>query len=105
MYLQSNDGGEGSDHGVLQYTQLAPEQQYSAREKDLSISTLHPNSIGFSPTPQIKTTMTNDAIFIFNSFNLVTLNGNWGRTWMVANNLNTILKIIGQLHLLKDPLS
>lgn len=49
MYSQSNDGGEWSDNCILQYTQLAPEQQYSAKEKELSISTIHSNSIRFSP--------------------------------------------------------
>lgn len=49
MYLQSNNGGERSDNSVLQDTQFAPEEQYSAKEKGLSISTTHLNGTRFSP--------------------------------------------------------
>lgn len=51
MYLQSNNGGEWSDNCILQYTQFAPKQQYSAKEKELSISTILLSSIRFSPKP------------------------------------------------------
>lgn len=51
MYLQSNNSGEWSDNCILQYTQFAPKQQYSAKEKELSISTTHLNNIRFSPKP------------------------------------------------------
>lgn len=49
MYLQSNDGGEWSDNCILQYTQFAPKQQYSAKEKELSILPTHLNSTRLSP--------------------------------------------------------
>lgn len=62
------------------------------KKRNLEFSTTHLNSIRFSPKPRIKTILTNDAIFIFNSFNLVILSGKWGRRWTGANKLKYYFK-------------
>lgn len=88
MYLQSNDGGEWSDNCILQYTQFASEQQYSAKKKNSAFPLLISIVSCFLQSSQIRITLTNDATFIFNSFILVILNGYWGILWMTANKLS-----------------
>lgn len=84
MYLQSNDGGEWSDNCILQYTQFAPKQQYSAKEKELSIFNYSFKCYQiFSKASTLKSPW--QMMPYLHLILLVILNGDWGRMWVVAN--------------------